>query len=100
VGAVKRALVVLGIDLHKERVPIVADNSGRQGGSEATAEEPLVHHNTHKESKEGASIWTELVLAYAVHKSLIFIRVPLTAAVTPKVVKVFREYMPLISRSI
>ncbi|TGZ76137.1 hypothetical protein EX30DRAFT_292580, partial [Ascodesmis nigricans] len=38
----------------------------------------------------GASVWTELALAYAIHKSLIFLRVPMTAAVTPKVVKVLR----------
>lgn len=42
--------------------------------------------------KGGASIWTELALAYAVHKSLIFIRVPVTAAVTPKVVKTLRGW--------
>ncbi|TGZ82514.1 hypothetical protein EX30DRAFT_188087 [Ascodesmis nigricans] len=41
---------------------------------------------------KGASIWTELALAYAIHKSLIFIRVPITAAVTPKVVKVLRSW--------
>lgn len=37
-------------------------------------------------------IWTQLALAYAVHKSFIFLRVPLTAAVTPKVVKVLRGW--------
>lgn len=38
-------------------------------------------------------IWTQLVFAYAIHKSLlIFVRVPLTAAVTPKVVKVLRRW--------
>ncbi|KAJ5966137.1 hypothetical protein N7481_012851 [Penicillium waksmanii] len=42
---------------------------------------------------EEASIWTQLVFAYAIHKSLlIFVRVPLTAAVTPKVVKVLRRW--------
>ena len=41
---------------------------------------------------DDAGIWTELALAYAIHKSLIFIRVPLTAAVTPKVVKVLRGW--------
>ncbi|PYH74013.1 uncharacterized protein BO88DRAFT_401590 [Aspergillus vadensis CBS 113365] len=39
-----------------------------------------------------ASLWTQLALAYAVHKSLIFIRVPLTAAITPNVVKVLRGW--------
>jgi hypothetical protein len=33
-----------------------------------------------------------LALAYAVHKSLIFLRVPLTAAILPKVVKVLRGW--------
>lgn len=37
-------------------------------------------------------IWTQLALAYAIHKSFIFIRVPLTAAVLPKVVKVLRGW--------
>ena len=37
-------------------------------------------------------IWTQLALAYAIHKSFIFIRVPLTVAVTPKVVKVLRGW--------
>lgn len=39
-----------------------------------------------------ASIWTQLGLAYIVHKSLIFFRVPLTAAVLPKVVKTLRKW--------
>jgi len=42
--------------------------------------------------KKQVSIWTELALAYAVHKSLIFFRVPLTAAVTPKIVKTLRSW--------
>lgn len=39
-----------------------------------------------------AGIWTQLALAYAIHKSFIFIRVPLTAAVTPKIVKTLRSW--------
>ncbi|KAK5212883.1 DUF1279 superfamily [Exophiala xenobiotica] len=39
-----------------------------------------------------ASLWTQLALAYAIHKSFIFIRVPLTAAITPKVVKTLRGW--------
>ncbi|KAL1867732.1 DUF1279 superfamily [Diaporthe australafricana] len=42
--------------------------------------------------KEEASLATQLALAYAIHKSFIFIRVPLTAAVTPKVVKILRGW--------
>ncbi|PHH85224.1 hypothetical protein CDD83_736 [Cordyceps sp. RAO-2017] len=43
-------------------------------------------------NEEEASLATQLALAYAIHKSFIFIRVPLTAAVTPKVVKVLRSW--------
>lgn len=35
---------------------------------------------------------TQLALAYAIHKSFIFIRVPLTAAITPRVVKILRSW--------
>ncbi|KAG8528113.1 uncharacterized protein KY384_007029 [Bacidia gigantensis] len=41
---------------------------------------------------EHASLWTQLALAYAIHKSFIFIRLPITVAVTPKVVKVLRGW--------
>ncbi|PTU17673.1 hypothetical protein P175DRAFT_0535416 [Aspergillus ochraceoroseus IBT 24754] len=41
---------------------------------------------------EEASLWTQLALAYAIHKSFIFVRVPLTAAITPKVVKILRQW--------
>lgn len=37
-----------------------------------------------------ASLATQLALAYAIHKLFIFIRVPLTAAVTPKIVRSLR----------
>lgn len=43
-------------------------------------------------TKTRTGIWTQLALAYAIHKSFIFLRVPLTAAVTPKVVKVLRGW--------
>ncbi|PVI04410.1 hypothetical protein DM02DRAFT_716238 [Periconia macrospinosa] len=39
-----------------------------------------------------ATIWTQLALAFVIHKSFMFIRVPLTAAVTPKVVKTLRGW--------
>ncbi|KAI0108218.1 hypothetical protein F4814DRAFT_451499 [Daldinia grandis] len=45
-----------------------------------------------KRHKAEASLGTQLALAYAVHKSFIFLRVPLTAAITPKVVKVLRSW--------
>ncbi len=39
-----------------------------------------------------AGLATQLALAYAIHKSFIFLRVPLAAAVTPKVVKILRGW--------
>lgn len=45
-----------------------------------------------RNESENASIWTQLALAYAIHKSFIFIRVPFTVAATPKVVKVLRGW--------
>ncbi|EPS44110.1 hypothetical protein H072_1898 [Dactylellina haptotyla CBS 200.50] len=45
-----------------------------------------------KTTGDSASLWTVLLLAYAVHKSLIFLRVPLTAAVTPKIVQTLRGW--------
>ncbi|KAL2131828.1 hypothetical protein VTI74DRAFT_4572 [Chaetomium olivicolor] len=51
-----------------------------------------VEEATQRSKQEGASLATQLALAYAIHKSLIFLRVPLTAAVTPKVVKVLRGW--------
>lgn len=36
--------------------------------------------------------WTEFALAYGIHKSLIFIRVPICAAITPGVVAVLRRW--------
>ncbi|OAA76935.1 hypothetical protein LEL_06619 [Akanthomyces lecanii RCEF 1005] len=41
---------------------------------------------------EEASLGTQLALAYAIHKSFIFLRVPLTAALTPKIVKKLRSW--------
>lgn len=43
-------------------------------------------------NKADASLATQLALAYAIHKSFIFIRVPITAAITPKVVRVLRGW--------
>jgi len=68
----------------EDRVPIETVEA-------AAREANTVNGNGHK-VKEEASIWTQLLLAYGVHKSLIFFRIPLTAAVTPKVVKTLRSW--------
>ncbi|KAL8668354.1 MAG: hypothetical protein Q9168_007015 [Polycauliona sp. 1 TL-2023] len=51
-----------------------------------------VNEAEQRNKSEDASLWTQLALAYAIHKSFIFIRVPIAAAVTPKVVKVLRGW--------
>ncbi|KAK5116616.1 hypothetical protein LTR62_007290 [Meristemomyces frigidus] len=44
-----------------------------------------------KARRHEASIWTQLVLAYALHKSLIVFRLPITASITPGIVKYLRK---------
>lgn len=81
----------------KERVPI---ESVREDGQKRVLEEDetyVVEDHGYRDAENAnsganASIWTQLALAYAIHKSFIFIRVPLTAAVTPKVVKTLRSW--------
>ncbi|KAH8428880.1 DUF1279 superfamily [Aspergillus melleus] len=60
--------------------------------SEATKEQANEPAAEEPKADGEASLWTQLALAYAIHKSLIFIRVPLTAGITPKVVKVLRQW--------
>ncbi|KAK6462650.1 hypothetical protein DFJ63DRAFT_335964 [Scheffersomyces coipomensis] len=36
--------------------------------------------------------WTEFAIAYGIHKSLIFIRLPITAAITPGIVRILRGW--------
>jgi hypothetical protein len=42
--------------------------------------------NKEREEEKSSTLVTEFALAYAIHKSLIFVRLPLTAAITPWVV--------------
>ncbi|KAF2769596.1 hypothetical protein EJ03DRAFT_271992 [Teratosphaeria nubilosa] len=74
----------VGLDMrHKqaqEPRPASREEDGRL--TNQAAENKSEHHD--------ASIWTQLILAYGVHKSLIVFRVPLTAAVTPKIVRWLR----------
>ena len=37
-------------------------------------------------------LWTQILIAYALHKSFIFLRIPLTIAITPKVAKTLRSW--------
>ncbi|PYH41805.1 uncharacterized protein BP01DRAFT_359998 [Aspergillus saccharolyticus JOP 1030-1] len=74
--------------------PITQDVNENSDQNKALTSRPESQEDAAKtqDNGENASLWTQLALAYAVHKSLIFIRVPLTAAITPKVVKVLRQW--------
>ncbi|PGH07952.1 hypothetical protein AJ80_07933 [Polytolypa hystricis UAMH7299] len=74
-----------------------SDPEGVEGGELAIAgvsgaETETYVDEARKRSNGEASIWAQLAIAYALHKSLIFIRVPLTAAVTPTIVRVLRKW--------
>ncbi|KAH0544715.1 hypothetical protein FGG08_001220 [Glutinoglossum americanum] len=70
-----------------------AEEDGNSGGSEAKSVVGWGVEDAEKANRSAeASIWTQLALAYAIHKSFIFMRVPLTAAVTPKVVRILRGW--------
>lgn len=71
-----------------------AEAGADEGVAEATDRDGYVEAGKAAGHNGGAdaSIWTQLGLAYLVHKSLIFFRVPLTAAVLPKVVKTLRSW--------
>jgi len=76
-------------------------DSVKQAEHEAFGDEEISDHvemvgwgveEADAKNKRDASLATQLALAYAIHKSFIFIRVPITAAVTPKVVKILRSW--------
>lgn len=71
-------------------VRIALPDAGKKSAEEVAAE--AAAEAKKKAQGADASIWTQLGLAYLVHKSLIFFRVPLTAAILPKVVKTLRSF--------
>jgi len=70
----------------------VVDGTGSEDAGEKVEMVGWGVDEARERNKEDASLATQLALAYAVHKSFIFVRVPLTAAVLPKVVKVLRGW--------
>ncbi|KAF1849587.1 uncharacterized protein K460DRAFT_349764 [Cucurbitaria berberidis CBS 394.84] len=75
-------------------VRLAFPDAGKKSAEEIAAAAAEAADEAAVQAKNGAnaSIWTQLGLAYIVHKSLIFLRVPLTAAVLPKVVKTLRKW--------
>lgn len=80
--------------LEEDEAYVVADHGykdAEQANSGANASEyhadldmTIYQHST--------GLWTQLALAYALHKTFIFVRVPVTAAITPKIVKTLRSW--------
>ncbi|KFA74167.1 hypothetical protein S40288_06542 [Stachybotrys chartarum IBT 40288] len=66
--------------------------TGKENATDAVEMATWDVKEAEEHNREGPSLATQLALAYAIHKSLIFFRVPLAAAVTPKVVKVLRGW--------
>jgi len=80
---------------HEWRVSVMAAERGMTGGEQINKQVEMAGwgvEEADERNKKDASLATQLALAYAIHKSFMFIRVPLTAAVTPKVVKVLRDW--------
>lgn len=81
----------------QDKVVIEGDDHVVKIESQEEKEDASMYTNEHPFSEQTANelskgIWTQLLLAYGVHKSLIFFRIPLTAAVTPKIVKTLRGW--------
>lgn len=74
-------------------LPQAQDEHGvLQAERENTGDNASMISFTRLHSTKFTGIWTQLALAYAIHKSFIFVRIPLTIAVTPKVVKTLRAW--------
>ncbi|KAL4929612.1 uncharacterized protein BDV17DRAFT_59311 [Aspergillus undulatus] len=76
----------------KGAVNEVLPGAFEESKEEEGAQEEQAVEKKKKGPVEEASLWTQLALAYAIHKSFIFVRVPVTAAITPKVVKQLRAW--------
>ncbi|TVY47105.1 putative N-terminal acetyltransferase [Lachnellula occidentalis] len=68
------------------------ENFGNEEISDAVEMAGWGVEEAEQKNKMDASLATQLALAYAIHKSFIFIRVPIAVAVTPKVVKILRGW--------
>ncbi|KAI9652683.1 MAG: hypothetical protein M1831_006670 [Alyxoria varia] len=72
------------------------EKSGVRTGRKQEDEDPHWSWNlkeAEKQAEKKNATWaTQLALAYAIHKSFIFLRVPLTAAVLPRTVKTLRSW--------
>jgi N-terminal acetyltransferase 2 len=80
--------------LEEDEAYVVADHGykdAEKANSGADASKYIADHDVNQR-QHGTGLWTQLALAYALHKTFIFVRVPLTAAITPKIVKTLRSW--------
>ncbi|KAF2686279.1 hypothetical protein K458DRAFT_298712 [Lentithecium fluviatile CBS 122367] len=81
VGGAKNLIQRAFPDMFPERVEEKAEVEAAEASEAASEAE-----------KRDPTFWTQVALAFVIHKSFIFVRVPLTAAITPKVVKTLRGW--------
>lgn len=55
-------------------------------------EDPKEDESYSESEEKSSTFMTEFAFAYALHKSLVFIRLPITAAITPTVVRILRGW--------
>jgi len=72
----------------REKAPIADEAAGGQVEAAAGWDVQKPEHA----SDDAASLAAQLAVAYAVHKSLIFLRIPLAVAVTPPVARALRSW--------
>lgn len=80
--------------LEEDEAYVVTDHGYKDAAQANSGENASEYHADPDTTgrQHGTGIWTQLALAYALHKSFIFVRVPLTAAITPKIVKTLRSW--------
>lgn len=78
-------------DFGKDEEELRQEIKEKQRKDEENRQLGIQDKSTWERVKE-STLLTEFLIAYGIHKSLIFIRVPITAAVTPGVVKFMRRF--------
>ncbi|KAI5199114.1 hypothetical protein E4T39_06392 [Aureobasidium subglaciale] len=92
VGTIKDAVKAVMPDIGSKVDEVVEETETAVGSPAAREGNVWGVPEAEARNKEEASLWTQFVLAYAIHKSFIFVRVPLAVAITPKVVKILRSW--------
>ncbi|KXT06858.1 hypothetical protein AC578_7231 [Pseudocercospora eumusae] len=93
IAGVEHAIVDGFWDIVEKVIPSLTERRLQKQAAEA-AEAAQEAGDAVAEDARGKNpgLGTQLLLAYGVHKSLIFFRIPITLAITPKVVKTLRSW--------